>query len=189
MFVCCHSKFLPRAQELAASGSIDPTSHFRAPAKPLVPDSPLVLAKPLVHGSQSTPGKTLTSPRPSAPHKPSTHPTPPETGTPPGRVPVSSPSLTQQTSSDPGLEAIGIPLSRVASITERYPETVEALRHLGRLRKRHDHLEARVMTLEAIKVDQAQLALLRELITNMGDVIFQTCTMFVPFEWPLFLMA
>ncbi|KAK6311942.1 hypothetical protein J4Q44_G00176060 [Coregonus suidteri] len=71
--------------------------------------------------------------------------------------------------SDGALMVRSKPLSRVASGAERYPETVEALRDVGRLRERHNTLETRVELLEAGKADQAQLQHLRELLTDMGD--------------------
>ncbi|CAB1342110.1 unnamed protein product [Coregonus sp. 'balchen'] len=77
--------------------------------------------------------------------------------------------LPQQSLSDGALMVRSKPLSRVASGAERYPETVEALRDVGRLRERHNTLETRVELLEAGKADQAQLQHLRELLTDMGD--------------------
>uniref|UniRef100_A0A673YFZ3 Glutamine-rich protein 2-like n=1 Tax=Salmo trutta TaxID=8032 RepID=A0A673YFZ3_SALTR len=77
--------------------------------------------------------------------------------------------LPQQSLSDGALMVGSKPLSRVASGAERYPETVEALRDVGRLRERHNTLETRVELLEAGKADQAQLQHLRELLTDMGD--------------------
>ncbi|XP_045073533.1 glutamine-rich protein 2-like isoform X1 [Coregonus clupeaformis] len=77
--------------------------------------------------------------------------------------------LPQQSHSDGALMVRSKPLSRVASGAERYPETVEALRNVGRLRERHNTLETRVELLEAGKADQAQLQHLRELLTDMGD--------------------
>eukprot|EP00063_Salmo_salar_P074418 XP_014049253.1 PREDICTED: uncharacterized protein LOC106601526 isoform X2 [Salmo salar] len=78
-------------------------------------------------------------------------------------------ALPQQSLSDGALMVGSKPLSRVASGAERYPETVEALRDVGRLRERHNTLETRVELLEAGKADQAQLQHLRELLTDMGD--------------------
>ncbi|XP_045576234.1 glutamine-rich protein 2 isoform X3 [Salmo salar] len=89
----------------------------------------------------------------------------------PGTVTVSQHggALPQQSLSDGALMVGRKPLSRVASGAERYPETVEALRDVGRLRERHNTLETRVELLEAGKADQAQLQHLRELLTDMGD--------------------
>ncbi|KAM7371432.1 hypothetical protein PAMP_008679 [Pampus punctatissimus] len=67
-----------------------------------------------------------------------------------------------------GLTGAGMPLSQKGSSSQRYPETVEALRDIGKLKERHNKLEARVEALEEGKVDQTQLAQLRELITNKG---------------------
>ncbi|XP_064862816.1 uncharacterized protein C16orf96 [Oncorhynchus nerka] len=77
--------------------------------------------------------------------------------------------LPQQSLSDGALMVGSKPLSRVASGAERYPETVEALRDVGRLRERHNTLETRVELLEAGKADQAQLQHLWELLPDMGD--------------------
>lgn len=79
-------------------------------------------------------------------------------------------ALPQQSLSDGALMVGSKPLSRVASGAERYPETVEALRDVGRLRERHNTLETRVELLEAGKADQAQLQHLRELLTDMGKI-------------------
>nr|XP_046186873.1 uncharacterized protein C16orf96-like isoform X1 [Oncorhynchus gorbuscha] len=89
----------------------------------------------------------------------------------PGTVTVSQHggALPQQSLSDGALMVGSKPLSRVASGAERYPETVEALRDVGRLRERHNTLETRVELLEAGKADQAQLQHLRELLPDMGD--------------------
>ncbi|XP_031681842.1 glutamine-rich protein 2 [Oncorhynchus kisutch] len=78
-------------------------------------------------------------------------------------------ALPQQSVSDGALMVGSKPLSRVASGAEHYPETVEALRDVGRLRERHNTLETRVELLEAGKADQAQLQHLRELLTDLGD--------------------
>ncbi|XP_036795430.1 glutamine-rich protein 2-like [Oncorhynchus mykiss] len=78
-------------------------------------------------------------------------------------------ALPQQSLSDGALMVGSKPLSHVASGAERYPETVEALRDVGRLRERHNTLETRVELLEAGKADQAQLQHLRELLTDLGD--------------------
>uniref|UniRef100_A0A4W5K8F7 DUF4795 domain-containing protein n=1 Tax=Hucho hucho TaxID=62062 RepID=A0A4W5K8F7_9TELE len=86
-----------------------------------------------------------------------------------GTVSLHGGALPQQSLSDEALMVGSKPLSRVASGAERYPETVEALRDVGRLRERHNTLETRVELLEAGKADQAQLQHLRELLTDMGD--------------------
>ncbi|KAM7387558.1 hypothetical protein PAMA_009939 [Pampus argenteus] len=67
-----------------------------------------------------------------------------------------------------GPTGAAMPLPREGSGSQRYPETVEALRDIGKLKQRHNKLEARVAALEEGKVDQAQLAQLRDLITNKG---------------------
>ncbi|XP_044037517.1 uncharacterized protein LOC122869040 isoform X3 [Siniperca chuatsi] len=75
----------------------------------------------------------------------------------------------QQTHPKTGQTAAGMPLSRKASGSERYPETVEALRNISKLKERFNKLEARVAALEEGKVDHSQLTHLRELITNKGS--------------------
>ncbi|KAI4876919.1 hypothetical protein NFI96_030233, partial [Prochilodus magdalenae] len=62
----------------------------------------------------------------------------------------------------------GWPLSRVSSGAERYPETVEALRDVGRLQDKHNSLEARVERLEGDKADQTQVQQLGKLLSDMG---------------------
>ncbi|XP_077067723.1 uncharacterized protein LOC143721323 isoform X2 [Siphateles boraxobius] len=75
-----------------------------------------------------------------------------------------------QSRSDEALcAATGRPLSRVSVGTERYPETVEALKEVGRLRDRHESLETRVGQLEANKADRTQLQHLQDLLTAMGE--------------------
>lgn len=64
--------------------------------------------------------------------------------------------------------ATGRSLSRVSVGAERYPETVEALKEVGRLRDRHESLETRVGQLEANKADRTQLQHLQDLLTAMG---------------------
>lgn len=48
---------------------------------------------------------------------------------------------------------------------------MEALRNIGKLKEKHNKLEARLAALEEGKLDQTQLAQLRELITNKGNFI------------------
>ncbi|XP_010872382.2 uncharacterized protein C16orf96 isoform X2 [Esox lucius] len=87
----------------------------------------------------------------------------------PGAAGQRAGSLPQQSLSDGALTSGGKPLSRVSSGAERYPETVEALREVGRLRERHDMLKVRVDELEASKADRTQLQHLRENLADMGD--------------------
>ncbi|XP_068193658.1 uncharacterized protein [Antennarius striatus] len=68
---------------------------------------------------------------------------------------------------DAGGMADWTPLSREGS--ERYPETVEALRSIGTLKEKFDGLEARLAELEERNVEQSQLEDLRELISNQGS--------------------
>ncbi|XP_057200993.1 glutamine-rich protein 2 isoform X2 [Triplophysa rosa] len=74
----------------------------------------------------------------------------------------------QQCRSDESLFT-GRRLSRVSIGAEQYPETVEALMEVGRLRDRHESLEARVEQLEANKADKSQLQHLSDLLTAMGE--------------------
>lgn len=60
--------------------------------------------------------------------------------------------------------------------SEHYPEAVEALRDIGKLREKFGKLEAHVAALEEGKVDQSQLALLRGLITKKGNIISPDCS-------------
>ncbi|XP_040918160.1 glutamine-rich protein 2 [Toxotes jaculatrix] len=75
----------------------------------------------------------------------------------------------QQTHPKAGPVAAGVSLFRKANGSERYPETVEALRNISKLKEKFNKLEARVAALEEGKVDQTQLAQLRELITDKGS--------------------
>ncbi|XP_018523980.1 glutamine-rich protein 2 isoform X4 [Lates calcarifer] len=74
-----------------------------------------------------------------------------------------------QTHPETGPVAAGTALSRKASGSERYSETVEALRNIGKLKEKFSKLEARVAALEEGKVDQTQLDQLREVVTNKGS--------------------
>ncbi|XP_072550256.1 uncharacterized protein [Salminus brasiliensis] len=58
------------------------------------------------------------------------------------------------------------PLSRISSGAQRYPETVEALRDVGRLQEKHKNLESRVECLEGCKADRDQVQQLRELLSD-----------------------
>lgn len=77
----------------------------------------------------------------------------------------------QQTPPKTGRTAAGMTLPQKAGSLEQYPETMEALRNMGKLKENFSKLEARVAALEAGKVDQSQLTHLRELITNKGNFI------------------
>ncbi|XP_051743962.1 glutamine-rich protein 2 isoform X4 [Ctenopharyngodon idella] len=79
-------------------------------------------------------------------------------------------SPSHQSLSDETLRTVtGSPLSRVSIGAERYPETVEALKEVGRLRDRHESLEARVGQLEANKADQSQLQHLRDVLAAIEE--------------------
>ncbi|XP_051570784.1 uncharacterized protein LOC127450591 [Myxocyprinus asiaticus] len=76
----------------------------------------------------------------------------------------------QQSLSDRALLTVtGRRLSRVSIGAESYPETVEALMELGRLRDRHESLETHVRQLEANKAGQIQLQHLSDLLSDMGE--------------------
>ncbi|XP_070703471.1 glutamine-rich protein 2-like [Pempheris klunzingeri] len=75
----------------------------------------------------------------------------------------------QQTHPKSGHTAAGMSMSPKASAAERYPETVEALRDVGKLKDKFNKLEAHVAALGEGQVDQSQLTHLRELIANKGS--------------------
>ncbi|XP_034062019.1 uncharacterized protein LOC117539799 isoform X2 [Gymnodraco acuticeps] len=115
------------------------------------------------HGSftaaNTTPSHTSTpsSPRPTAP----------------GSLDTEAPSVPsgppQQTDPETDGTAAATLLPRKASGSERYTETVDALRNMGKLRESFSKLEARVAALEQGKLEPSQLKLLKELITNKGS--------------------
>ncbi len=128
-------------QELVNSGVVDPASVLKPTCTPL--------------------SSNFTS------HTP--HPVE-DTGRPADSAQISSlqeETGTQQTPKT-GRAAAGGPLSRKSSGLERYPETMEALRNIGKLKDKFNQLEARVAALEEGKMDQSQLTHLRELI-NKGN--------------------
>ncbi|XDV13894.1 hypothetical protein PO909_002201, partial [Leuciscus waleckii] len=83
-----------------------------------------------------------------------------------GGTPVVDLSSPHQSLSD---EALCAATGRVSVGAERYPETVEALKEVGRLRDRHESLETRVGQLEANKADGTQLQHLQDLLTALGE--------------------
>lgn len=64
---------------------------------------------------------------------------------------------------------MGRQMSRVSIGAERYPETVEALMNLGKLRDRQESMEARVGQLQANKADLSQLQHLHDLLTAIEE--------------------
>ncbi|XP_041076273.1 glutamine-rich protein 2 isoform X2 [Polyodon spathula] len=88
------------------------------------------------------------SPSPSPELQPSPNPQTP---------PPSSSSKPQS----PHLSSRSSTSSRASSGKDCYPETVEALRHVGQLTERHKALEERITRLEKIKADLADLEQLR----------------------------
>ncbi|XP_048042560.1 uncharacterized protein C16orf96 isoform X5 [Megalobrama amblycephala] len=79
-------------------------------------------------------------------------------------------SPSHQSPSDGTMRTVtGSPLSRVSIGAERYPETVEALKEVGRLRDRHESLEVRMGQLEANKADQTQLQHLRDVLAAIEE--------------------
>lgn len=150
--MCLYFFFL---QELVNSGVVDPATYT-----PLNSNFTAVNA---AHPHTSTPSSAhpVEDTEPAAPTSPS----------------ISGLSSTLQEAA-PATDAPSVPSNRAAagaspsqraSSSERYPETVEALRNVGKLKERFDKLEARVAALEEVKVDQSQLTHLRELITNEGN--------------------
>ncbi|TRY65783.1 hypothetical protein DNTS_018386 [Danionella cerebrum] len=72
--------------------------------------------------------------------------------------------------SDGCLNAVtGRRLSRVSIGAEHYPETVEALTEVGKLRDKHESLDTRVTFLEANKADQSQLQHLHAVLTALEE--------------------
>ncbi|XP_045893508.1 glutamine-rich protein 2 isoform X1 [Micropterus dolomieu] len=161
-------------EELVNSGLVGPAPVLKPTNTPVNSDLPAVHAAP---PHTSTPSSSSSHPvedtgRPAAPSSP---PRPPAI---PGQI---SP-LREVTDARPDTEAPSVPslkapqthpkaaavtpLSRHASGSERYPETVEALRNIGKLKERFNKLEARVAALEEVKLDQSQLTHLRELVTK-----------------------
>ncbi|ROL49780.1 Glutamine-rich protein 2 [Anabarilius grahami] len=79
-------------------------------------------------------------------------------------------SPSHQSPSDGTMHTVtGRPLSRVSIGAERYPETVEALKEVGRLRDRHESLEVRTGQLEANKADQTQLQHLCDVLAAIEE--------------------
>ncbi|XP_066560897.1 uncharacterized protein C16orf96 [Amia ocellicauda] len=77
--------------------------------------------------------------------------------------------------SSPGLSgSVGVQVksrsgsSRASSGIDLYPETVEALRHVGQLKERHEALEDRVALLEKNKAELSQLQELQALLADMA---------------------
>ncbi|XP_037831037.1 glutamine-rich protein 2 isoform X2 [Kryptolebias marmoratus] len=69
----------------------------------------------------------------------------------------------------PGPVAAHLNVSQKVGGSAWYQETVEAVRNINNLKEKFSRLEARMAALEEQKVDQNQLAQLRELITNKGS--------------------
>ncbi|XP_044188524.1 glutamine-rich protein 2 isoform X1 [Thunnus albacares] len=130
-------------KELVNSGVVDPS----AAVKPFSSSSTAVNAEPSHTGAPSSPRAAEDAVSPAAPPVPAEQQTHPKTA---------------------GTGA-GTPLTRKGSGSQRYPETVEALRNIGKLKEKHNKLEARVAELEEGKLDQTQLTQLRELVTNKGS--------------------
>lgn len=155
------------------SGLVGPAPVLKPTNTPVNSDLPAVHAAPPHTSTPSSSSHPVEDTgRPAAPSSP---PRPPAI---PGHI---SP-LREVTDSRPDTEAPSVPspkapqthpkaaavtpLSRHASGSERYPETVEALRNIGKLKERFNKLEARVAALEEVKLDQSQLTHLRELVTK-----------------------
>ncbi|KAF3845897.1 hypothetical protein F7725_002975 [Dissostichus mawsoni] len=97
----------------------------------------------------------------------------PSRPTAPGSLDTEAPSVPsgppQQTDPETGGTAVATLLPRKASGSERYTETVDALRNIGKLKESFSKLEARVAVLEQGKLEPSQLKHLKELITNKGS--------------------
>ncbi|KAK1878267.1 Extracellular matrix-binding protein ebh [Dissostichus eleginoides] len=146
-------------KDLVNSGLIDPAKVIRPTNTPF-------------HGSftaaNTTPSHTST---PSSPH-PLEDPSRPTAPVSLDREAPSVPSEPpQQTDPETGGTAVATLLPRKASGSERYTETVDALRNIGKLKESFSKLEARVAALEQGKLEPSQLKHLKELITNKGNGI------------------
>lgn len=75
----------------------------------------------------------------------------------------------QQTTADQ--EPVGLDLLGGSRGPERYPQAVEALRDISKLREKFSRLQARVVELEEGKLDQSRLTHVTELITNRGSTL------------------
>ncbi|CAK6979475.1 glutamine-rich protein 2 isoform X3 [Scomber scombrus] len=134
-----------------------------APGAPAAPAGPAAPAAPAGPGAAPAgPGAAPAGPAaPAAPAGPAPHQA--------ADTPPAVPAPPQQTPPKAGQTAGGAAPTRKGSGSQRYPETVEALRNIGKLKERHGKLEARLAALEEGKADQSQLEKLRELITNKGS--------------------
>ncbi|XP_071060046.1 glutamine-rich protein 2-like isoform X3 [Pseudochaenichthys georgianus] len=144
-------------KDLVNSGLIDRAKEIRPTHTPF-------------HGSftaaNTTPSHTSTPASPSPLEDPSRP-------TAPGSLDTEAPSAPsgppQQTDPETDGTAAATLLPRKASGSERYTETVDALRNMGKLKESFSKLEARVAALEQGKLEPAQLKHLKELITNKGS--------------------
>ncbi|XP_010770570.1 uncharacterized protein [Notothenia coriiceps] len=144
-------------KDLVNSGLIDPAKGIRPTHTPF-------------HGSftaaNTTPSHTSTPSSPSPLEDPSRPTAPGSLDTEAPSVPSGPP---QQTDPETGGTAAATLLPRKASGSERYAETVDALRNMGKLKESFSKLEARVAALEQGKLEPSQLKHLKELITNKGS--------------------
>ncbi|XP_047427694.1 glutamine-rich protein 2 isoform X3 [Mugil cephalus] len=85
----------------------------------------------------------------------------------PSETPPSHPPLPPTQSGGPADAATSQP--RKAHRSDRYPEALEALRNISKLQDRFSQMEARVAVLEKEKVDQSQLARLKEQVPSKGS--------------------
>lgn len=69
----------------------------------------------------------------------------------------------------------GLDLLGITGGSERYPEAVEALRDLSKLRGEFSRLQARVVELEEGKLDQSQLTHITELLASKGTKMLPFC--------------
>ncbi|XP_075998829.1 uncharacterized protein LOC142992335 [Genypterus blacodes] len=149
-------------QKKAVSSVADPVAGIAAPSdankSPDIGSTGEPTENPETGTSSADPGDHVTFPpqTPLTVHLPSSSV--------PNNTPAAAASSTAEHQEKPETKT----QSAEASGSERYPETVEALRNLSKLKERHNELEAHVKDLQAHKADQAQLEQLKELLTDRG---------------------
>ncbi|XP_033998705.1 extracellular matrix-binding protein ebh [Trematomus bernacchii] len=144
-------------KDLVNAGLIDPAKGIRPTHTPFHGSFTAANTTPSHTSTPSSPGPLEDPSRPTAP----------------GSLDTEAPSVPsgppQQTDPETGGTAAATLLPRKASGSERYTETVDALRNIGKLKESFSKLEARVAALEQGKLEPSQLKHLKELITNKGS--------------------
>ncbi|XP_063759396.1 uncharacterized protein LOC134877720 isoform X2 [Eleginops maclovinus] len=144
-------------KDLVNSGFVDAAKVIRTTHTPFHGSFTAANTAPSHTSSPSSPRPVVDTSRPTAP----------------GSLDTEAPSVPsgppQQTDPETGLTAAATPLPRKASSSERYTETVEALRNIGKLTESFSQLDARVAAVEQGKLDQSQLKHLKELIAHKGS--------------------